>query len=356
MADTLSTGPLRRLGRASATAAAWAALGGSLVAAWLVISADSTALDDGTDELPSLIVSPVNEARSESVSARLMLEVDSVNIASPGGGTVSRAIDLPPRIDESEDIVWVELDGAPKVIAVFDTDRAFYRPLARSDRGDDVAALQMFLADRGHYDGDIDGRFGYGVERALVAWREATSAGTSKTLAPGDLVFVPAGRLVPVTPLDAGASLVPDQAAATVKLDDLTFRIRLPFTEAIELEVGYSVTGPEFEGTIGSIADDAVVVDGELYLDLFIEGDLTVNRQPGETLPVRISSPAAPQLWIPASAVAVDSNGEPFVVSAQGDTIPVTVGDTLEGSVPISGLDEAAEVVVPNPSLIGNGP
>lgn len=325
------------------------------MAVWAVIGADSDRLTDDAVDLPTLVVSPNVEARSDSVSARLILESGVVDVASDTGGTVSRTVPLPARLGAGQDLLWIEIDGSPKVLSVFAADRAFYRTLQRGDRGSDVSLLQEFLTDRGHYAADIDDRFGSELERALVSWRSSIGAGDSKVLVPGDITFVPEGRLVAEDGVAPGAILAPGEQALVVRTDAITFRIRLHFVDAVALEPGYAVEGEEFAGTISEIAPDPTIVDGQSYLDLLVEGDLLADRRPGETLAVRIAPPADPQMWIPASAVATDAQGDTFVVLEAGAVVAVAVGKELDGSVPVVGLDEDHDVVVPNPYLMSDG-
>ncbi len=349
----LTKGPLRRIGRALVFSAVWATVGGALVATWLVISDDADRLSGGTTELPSVTISPVAEARSEGVAARLLLEADAIEIKVPVGGTISRVFDLPDVITGGTDLVWTELDGNPLVLAVYPTSRSFYRGLQRGDSGGDVELLQEFLASRGFYAGDVDGRFGFGVQTALVDWRESVGAGDSKTLEFGDLILLDSGgRLTIARAVKPGEVFAPGDVGAMVDQEQLTFRIRMPFTDALAVEPKFDVVGDDFVGTVTEVESEPVLVNEEQFLDLTVEGELLVDRRAGESLAVKVSAPAETQIWIPASAVAYDDAGSPFVRTPNGDNLDVVVSDSADGAVAVVGVDESDSVVVPNPALV----
>jgi peptidoglycan hydrolase-like protein with peptidoglycan-binding domain len=129
-------------------------------------------------------------------------------------GTVERIEASVGDMIESGDVV-LRVNGVDR-IAVATAD-PFWRFLRRGDAGDDVRALEEWLAAAGYYEGQADGRFGRDVETAVKHW--ATDIGVSSsdgTFDPGWLLWLPEPS-VPVAEIDvAPASPVP--AAGSVVL------------------------------------------------------------------------------------------------------------------------------------------
>lgn len=248
-----------------------------------------------------------------------------------GTGTVTHLPVSPGDVLDSGSVVVV-IDDAPTLAYV--ADAPLWRDLAPGAEGEDVARLQQFLSEVGHYKGRADGVFGAGTARAVRSFNTAhgrEELGT--TFAVSTVAWVGSSALrVATLEIEPGATLSPGQAVARGPRRATSIAVTeptggIPGDSEYDLNVDGTVT-PYVPGS-GVVTDPDAVAAITASLGTSAEGSGQVT-----------SADAEPVLRVPASAVVVDSSGASCVfASPAADPVDVTVvGGTVASAELATGV------------------
>lgn len=328
-------------------------IGASLVWTWSLVATDSSELDDDRNVMPSQTVEATLEVRDGSADATLVVSYPATEIRGQTNGTLSNLnLEFPTQLPPTG-AVWGIVDSRPRIMIPFGSGFAFYRDIERGSRGADVVVLQEVLASLGHYEGEIDGRFGTALETALVAYRDQVGVDTGdKRLALGDLVVVSEGVDLVLSDLSIGTLLSANDVVGTARQVEPSMQLRfLPRDSAIVIP-GSSISGDEFAGVVEGVDREPLATDAGTVLTGTISGSATRDLAAGETLQVTITADVEPRLWLPSGSLAVDASGSNYAVTPNGERIALEIGDESGGSVEIvSGASQGDQFLLPNPDL-----
>jgi hypothetical protein len=241
-------------------------------------------------------------------------------IFSPGDGTLTRITDSGGTFASGDVVCWID----ERPVFLIDGAIPAYRDLASGIGGEDVAALQSFLADRG-YAVDPD-RLAYTVrtEAGVRAWQVATHQAVTGRVQRSDVVFAPFtdGRMR----LRWRPGVTPGvQVASGMELLD-----RLDAAPAINLDLTGSVAGQLEQGVPGTL----------LLAD-------------GATAPVVLGRPVS-RAGLTVAALTAPDGGPACPTAACADRIPID-GETAVGvefvlvpelhgpAVPVAAIESQAD-------------
>ncbi len=319
---------------------AWILIGASLVATWWLIAGDSTEVNDDRAVMPTQTVEAQLEVRDGTADATLVVTYPTGDIVAQATGVLSSANPEFPSVLPAQGSWWADVDGRPRAMVPMERSFAFYRDLAKGDQGPDVAMLQTLLASLGHYDGEMDGNFGPGVEEALVAHRsqigiETGTAAGDKRLVVGDLVVVSADADVVLADIAVGTLLGPNDVVGQERAVEPTLQVRFLPRDAQVVVPSAVVSGDEFDGVIVHVDREPLATEAGTVLTGSIEGTPSRDLAAGETLQVTVTGDVEPALWLPAGALAVDGSGASYVVRPDGERIIIEIGAESGGSVQV---------------------
>lgn len=276
---------------------------------------------------------------------------------------VTRAVLQPGAELEPGDLVAV-VSGRPRIL--IPAGIPLFRDLRRGDRGDDVAALQRFLAELDHYDGRDHGRFDWATETALRDLFDEYDFGlptetTTVTTTPSPSPTTD-GEPAPPPPqpttseeertivrweefvqfAQGRGTVVAVTPTATVLTDDLTLcRLQVsPPSVAFVLpvdaegalspgqEVAVAGSGGEFLTTIRSVGDFRAASEEQPIAGFPVIVDLPADAQLRPGYPVRVSVPGGEgeeQLAVPTVAVKQGAQGPYVSVKTEAGRVDVGV-------------------------------
>ncbi len=210
-----------------------------------------------------------------------------------------------------------------------------WRDLSRGVAGPDVAIAQTLLASFGYYSGPIDGKFGFGTERAVKAFNTAHGYGIGNgLLSVGSLVWV---GFAPVTvasvAVAAGDAATPgsDLFLATSGPADIKVAetASIPRDQPINLVVG-DIATPYIVGS-GRVTDPEAVAAIAAAMGAVTEGTGTIQLDE----PVVVGT-------LPSSAVVSDNTGATCFFP-----------DVTSTGVAIEPLGGSLGMIDVDPSLVG---
>lgn len=249
------------------------------------------------------------------------------------------------------------LDGRP--VVTMDGLAPFWRDLSVGSRGDDVAALQAFLAERGFLASEPDGRFGSSTRRALEAWQEQHGMSDHDgVLKMGDTVVGEWPARVGQVRVEEGDFLGQGDEIATLTSDSAAVSLgllpseRLQVVEGMDVRIEVAATGQRATGVVSEVSLDAIDGQGGLLYPAVV--DVTEILEVPEGTQVRLTivvQQAEDVVAVPVAAVVSDASGGPVVrvVAATGEieTVPVELGFAEGAWVEVtSGLSGGESVVV----------
>ncbi len=331
-------------------------IGASLVGTWLLVAEGSSDLDDNSQITPSQTVLVESSIRDASAEATLVVSFRTEPVPAQVSGRLTAVAETLPLPLPSQGIVWGKVDGRPRVLVGSARSFSFHRDLGRGSRGTDVEVLQEFLADLGFYNGAVDGRFGSGVEVALVDYRGSIDASTDdKVLAVGDLVFVDPEPVFEFADLIVGSSLDPASNVGYLRSSEPDLELRFFPRDAALVVEGSGVSGEAFDGEVSSIDVEPLAVEGSTIRTGDVAGTLVRPVAVGEVLQVTVVVDAEPRLWIPLGSLALNDVGDAFAVTPAGEQLVLQIGEESGGFAEIlSGAAVNTEVLLPNPELFAD--
>ncbi|MGL4745880.1 MAG: peptidoglycan-binding protein [Dermatophilaceae bacterium] len=247
-------------------------------------------------------------------------------------------------------------NGEPTVVMVDDVPS--YRVLREGDSGADIQALEQLLERLGRADGvTVDDEFTSATADAVEDWEaDLGRADPDGVVELGDLLVVSEsqevtgavadiGDEVPAgTPLlDVGAGV--SDAVVDVAVDDLA-------GWAVGADAQIEIADQDLAGKVRRVGRDAV--DGRVEVRLEI-GD-TVEAVPGTPLDATVTADLrSGAVTVPVAALVSGSDGATVVRTVAGSgtdaadrEVEVTVGLVVDGLVEVTGVDEGAQVRVPD--------
>lgn len=250
----------------------------------------------------------------------------------------------PGEVDEG-DVVYVVGDAPVRVV---EREEPFWRDLERSVEGEDVEVLQALLVAEGHLDGEEDGDFGPGTERAVKAWQKEQGRDQTGVVPLGELVAVPALPAV----VQLGESIVvgrslgggEDSVLAPTGQRDFVLVVTADQTRLIpsEATVEISYEDKVWDAVIASTSQDEF---GSTTFELTAPDGGEVCGQDCRALPndsqVTLRSqvvivPRVEGTTVPAAAVHTRADGTAYVITDAGE-VDVVVHGSGQGVVVVEG-------------------
>lgn len=291
---------------------------------------------------------------------------DPTEVTLSAPGTITALPGLGTIIDRGQTVV--EVDG--RAIPLFFGARPFWRTLdANATDGADIQELEENLVAIGYASSStltVDQDWTTFTTAAVKRWQEARGVDQTGTVAPGDVVILPAAVRVAAWPTPvggpAGGPVLTVTGVTKQVTVDLDTRKQTLVSQGQAVEVRLP-DGSATPGTITSIGTTATAGDDENEdgtPDFYTIRVVVTLEDPAaggsyDEAPVTISvttSRAENVLAVPVSALLALSDGSYVVemVRAGGTTtqVPVETGAFADGWVEITGeLDSGDEVVVP---------
>lgn len=340
---------------------AWLSVLGLLVAGvWGVwwVSGYLGATSEQEDDVPVRVVAEVERRTlEETVVTRGTMgfpETGSVGIGASGrvtGVSVSSGDTL------GSDQMVITLNGRP-VVTMADV-APFWRDLSTGSQGDDVAALQTFLATQGYLASEPDGRFGPSTEAAVEDWQEQHGmSDPDGELRLGDTVVGNWPARVGQVRVDAGDFLNQGEVVATLTSDTAAVSLellpseRLRVMEGSDVRIEVAATGQRASGVVSQVSLAPLDTEGSLLYPATAEATEDLEIPDGTQVRLTIVIERAEDVVaVPVAAVVSGSNGEPVVrvIGANDDieTTPVELGLSEGAWVEVtSGLSGGESVVV----------
>ncbi len=295
-------------------------------------AASQSPLESAT--LPEPLVATVQSAsRAHEVVVAISVQYADPLTATLDASGVLTTVDVAPG-----DVVQIgtriaAVNDAP--VTAYTSATPLWRDLFRGVSGADVSVAQTVMATFGYYSGPIDGKVGYGTEKAFKAFnRDHGYGSTNGALGLGSLVWIgPTPVTVASVAVAAGESVAPGAEVFTttsgpsaIKVTEAASLVR---DQPVSLVVGDTIT--PYEVGTGVVTDPDAVVAIAAALGLTTDGTGTI----------RLDSPVVVGT-LPSSAVVSDAEGNTcFFPGVEGP--PVTI-EPIGGSLGTIDVD---------PSLVG---
>ncbi len=252
---------------------------------------------ESADSPAPLIGTVASAQRSRDVTVAIAIEYsDALAPSAQAAGTATSVYVSPGDVVKTGTKVASVNDAR---LVAYASPTPLWRNLYRGSSGADVKVAQRLMASFGYYSGPIDGKAGYGTEKAFKAFNGANGYGaTNGVLALGSVVWIGPG---PVTVAD------------------------------VSLAAGDAVSpGTAIFTTTSSLADVKVTESASLDRDNPVElvvGDVATPYQVGSE---RVTDPEAVAAIADSLGTATEGTGTIRLVT------PMTVG-TIPASAAVSG-------------------
>ncbi len=251
--------------------------------------------------LPEPLVATVQSAsRAHEVVVAISVEYADPLTATLNASGVLTSVDIAPGDVVHNGTRIASVNDAP--VTAYTSATPLWRDLYRGASGPDVRVAQTVMAAFGYYSGPIDGKAGYGTEKAFKAFNARRGYGaTNGTLGLGSLVWVgPAPVTVASVAVAAGDSAMPGTDVFTAtsgpSIIKVTEAASLTRDQPVSLVVGDTVT--PYEVGTGMVTDPDAVAAIAAALGLATDGTGTI----------RLDSPTVVGT-LPSSAVVSDVSG-----------------------------------------------
>lgn len=227
-----------------------------------------------------------------------------------------------------------------------------FRDLSEGSEGADVRQLQEFLRDAGYLKVRTpDGKFSEATTAAVKKWQKTAKVTEDGVVRAGDVVFV--GTLPARVVLDPevflGAQLTPGTAVVSSLGLTPTFVMELSADQAglVPTSGPVSVTGADATWD-GIIASATTTDNGLLLLTLTAPDGGSLCGVACSSVPVAekdalftgniITVEDATGPAVPAAAIGTRAGGEAFVVTEDGEQVPVTILSQGNGRAVVDGI------------------
>ena len=297
---------------------------------------------------------PLYTVREETVGSSMSFPVAARWDKSPLGTGAATGTVTSLEIAEGDTVaagdILYTVDLRPVVIASGAVPS--FRDLTEGTQGADVRQLQEFLRDTGYLTvRTLDGKFAQSTTTAVKKWQKANKVTEDGVVRAGDVVFAGAlpARVVLDPEVVVGAQLTPGQAVVSSLGLSPTFVMELSADQAglVPTSGPVSVTGTDvtWDGVIESATTTA---DGLLVLTLTASGGGPLCGEACSSVPVAekdalftgniITVQDATGPAVPAAAVGTRAGGEAFVVTEDGEQVPVTILSQGNGRAVVDGI------------------
>ena len=292
-------------------------------------------------------------------------EDPSADPDSGSGGTITGLPAVGTVVDRGQTLV--EVDGEPVPLLI--GERPLWRTLGPGvEDGPDVAQLEANLVALGVVTTDeltVDEDWTSATADAVEEWQESLGREGTGSVAPGDLVFLPAAVRVVDHPAPVGGSassavLEVSGTTSAVTIDlEATRRDLVAVDQAVEVELPDGTVVP---GTVTEVASVATVAESEdpdaqadPTIEVVVRLDEAVPEGTFDEAPVTVrvvTSAAEGVLAVPVDALLALAEGgyavEKVGSDGTGELVAVELGAFADGWVEVTGeVAEGDQVEVP---------
>ena len=312
---------------------------GTAAAVWgLAISP----LESNSSEKP-VIASVGSAQRTDATRATATyIPAEAFPVTTRSAGTITN-LSIAVGVPVDNATMAMKVDGNP--VFAYVAAAPLYRDIARGLTGDDVTTAQQLLHDLGYLD-DVDGKAGYGSERAIKAFNKDQGYGDDNpVLAASALLWIPQGSGAPQTvSVRVGATLTPGAELYVATAGEARFDLEIVGTEQDRVVTAGDVVVALAPGQT-QISDPGSVASLKQAL-----GDAS-------TLSVSIAL-AEPRTvgTLPASAIVSDADGTTcFFRGVDSDAVLI---DSETGSMGVVDVDASliGDPVLVNPREVKDAP
>lgn len=262
--------------------------------------------------------------------------------ASVGAGDILYTVDLRPVV------------AAHGIVPAF-------RDLSVRDKGPDVAQVQTLLAERGLFEGEIDGVFGSGTREAVKRWQRENGIEPDGVVRKGDVAFfgdLPA-RVFLAEGVELGARLIGGEETVFLVPDHPRFWLPLTVEQRslVPLSAGVVV---EFAGGVWAARIERVLESAETgQLDLILVGedsesvcadDCVLWVDLGSRTDFSASIVIVPETAgpvVPVAAIFTDPGNQAYVTLEDGSLREVEIVQSANGLAVVDGVAPGTSILLP---------
>jgi peptidoglycan hydrolase-like protein with peptidoglycan-binding domain len=235
-----------------------------------------------------------------------------------------------------------------------------FRDLSQNATGADVAQLQRFLAELGFYLGEVDGVFRTSTRLAVRAWQESLGVPIDGVVRRGDVIFIPGlpVRVAFSSELVVGASLVGGERLVLEVPADPVFRVPLSVEQRSLVPLSAPVRVTYTVGVWEGRVDRAIETPEMGRLDLILtapDGGPICGAEcaqwvaldsPTDFLVEIVVIPETVGPVVPVAAIGFDAGNQPYVTTAAGERIDVTIVESSQGIAVVDGVEVGTVILV----------
>jgi peptidoglycan hydrolase-like protein with peptidoglycan-binding domain len=228
-----------------------------------------------------------------------------------------------------------------------------FRDLSLNVRGPDVAQLQTLLTELGFHEGVVDGVFRVGTRTAVREWQSSLGVTVDGVVRLGDVVFVPElpVRVAFAPELVVGGSVSGGEALVLTVPADPLFRVPLSIEQRslVPLAATVYVTFPEgvWEGRVDRAVESPESGQLDLILTTSDGGSLCGEDcarwveldQPTDFGVEIVVIPETVGPVVPVAAIQIDAGNQPYVTTAAGERIDITIVESSQGIAVVEGVE-----------------
>lgn len=235
-----------------------------------------------------------------------------------------------------------------------------FRDLAVGAVGEDVAQLQRLLAGLGFCCDTGDGVFSESTRELVALWQESLGVEGDGVVRRGDVVFVPVlpARVALSEGLTVGVSLFGGEQLLLGVSAAPTFRVPLTVEQRSLVPLDATVWVSYAEGVWEGRVEQAVETPELGRLDLIVTGseggslcggacaDWVSFDQPTDFSAEIVVVPETVGPVVPVGAIGLDAGNQPFVTTAEGVRIDVTIVESAQGVAVVEGVEPGTVILL----------
>lgn len=333
------------------------------VGAWFWIT-DDTSGSGATGTAPVATVVVERGTISDTNSWDGTLEFGApVPVRSNATGTVTRLVGQAETVRRGDELYRVN----EQPVTLLDGVVPMYRDLTPGTSGVDVEQLEKNLAELGYTGFTLDDEYTGSTGSAVRAWQGDAGAVQTGTVARGDVVFVPAGR-VGALHVAVGDPVAPGVPVLDITATEQVVSLDVAVDDRDLVAVDTAVTvvlpgGDQVPGTVRATAVVKVASDGSgmgtestgtepesiVQVEISLDGDVPDDLAGASVEAIVAVDERVDVLLVPVTALLALAEGDYGleVVAEDGTTsiVTVTTGLFADGKVQVEG-DEISEGTV----------
>jgi peptidoglycan hydrolase-like protein with peptidoglycan-binding domain len=341
---------------------AWLALGGGLIGAagagaWLWAGNTST-------ESAPAAAGPVATAVIERGAIAATETWDGTldhgtpfTVAGGTEGTITRLADQGETVKRGDELYRIN----EQAVVLLYGEVPMYRDLGPGASGADVKQLERNLAELGYGGFAVDKQYSSSTAAAVRAWQGDIGAGSTGTVARGEVVFLPEGRQVDTLRADIGDVVAPGTEILDITGTDQVVSLEADVDDRDRFEIGSQVTvvlpgGNEIAGTVSVTTVVEIASEEDPDAEPILQAEVALNEKAPEAF---VGGPAdvvvavderSDVLLVPVNALLALSEGG-YGLEVVGDDgslsiVPVETGLFGQGRVEIKSGDVSEGTVV----------